>query len=96
MADGIIRKRLVFSGVVQGVGFRWRSRRAAEAFGATGWVRNDWSGTVTMDLQGTKAQIAAVLAAIERGSYIRIESVDARNIPVEKNESGFFFADERW
>ena len=96
MADGIIRKRLVFSGVVQGVGFRWRSRRAAEAFGATGWVRNDWSGTVTMELQGTEKQIESVLAAIERGSYIRIESVDARNIPVEKNESGFFFADERW
>ena len=96
MADGIIRKRLVFSGVVQGVGFRWRSRRAAEAFGATGWVRNDWSGTVTMELQGTEAQIAAVLAAIERGSYIRVEGLEARTIPAQKNERGFFFADEGW
>ena len=90
----IVRKRLIFSGLVQGVGFRWRARRAAEAVGATGWVRNDWSGTVTMELQGTEKQIESVLAAIERGSYIRIESVDA--LPVEKNESGFFFADERW
>ncbi len=96
MAEGIIRKRLVFSGIVQGVGFRWRARRAAEAVGATGWVRNDWSGTVTMELQGTEKQIESVLAAIERGSYIRIESVDARRIPAEENESGFFFADERW
>ena len=96
MTDEIIRKRLVFSGRVQGVGFRWRAQHAAEAVGATGLVRNDWGGTVTMELQGTERQIDAVLAAIERSSYIRVEGLDARRIPVEKNESGFFFADERW
>ena len=96
MSDEIIRKRLVFSGIVQGVGFRWRASRAAEAVGATGWVRNDWGGTVTMELQGTGAQIDSVIAAIERGSYIRVEGLDARRIPVEKNESGFTSADERW
>ncbi|MBR0207878.1 MAG: acylphosphatase [Oscillospiraceae bacterium] len=93
MADGVIRKRLVFSGIVQGVGFRWRARHAAEAVGATGWVRNDWSGTVTMELQGTEAQIAGVLAALERGAYIRIESIEARRIPTEENERGFRYAD---
>jgi acylphosphatase len=89
----IVRKRLIFSGLVQGVGFRWRARRAAEAVGATGWVRNDWSGTVTMELQGTEKQIESVLAAIERGAYIRIDSLEARRIPPEENERGFFFAD---
>ena len=96
MSDEIIRKRLVFSGIVQGVGFRWRARRAAEAVGATGWVRNDWDGSVTMELQGTRTQIESVITAVERGSYIRVEGIDARRIPVEKNESGFSFADERW
>ena len=96
MTDGTVRKHFVFSGLVQGVGFRWRARRAAEAFGATGWVRNDLGGTVTMELQGTEEQIESVLAAIERGSFIRIESVEARRIPTEENERGFFFADERW
>ena len=96
MTDEIIRKRLVFSGIVQGVGFRWRAMRAAEAVGATGWVRNDLRGTVTMELQGTEAQIEGVIAAVERGSYIRVEGLDAKRIPVEKNESAFFFADERW
>ncbi len=93
MAEEIIRKRLVFSGVVQGVGFRWRARRAAEAVGATGWVRNDWSGTVTMELQGTGRQIEAVLAAVERGSYIRIDGIESRRIPAEENDRDFFFAD---
>ena len=93
MADEIIRKRLIFSGAVQGVGFRWRARRASEAFGATGWVRNDWGDTVTMEIQGTEEQIDAVLAAIERGTYIRIESVEAETIPVIKGERNFMYAD---
>ena len=96
MADEIIRKHLIFSGIVQGVGFRWRARHAAEAFGATGWVRNDLRGTVTMELQGTAEQIEGVIAAIERGSYIRIEGLEAKRIPVEEGERGFFSADERW
>lgn len=90
----VVRKHFVFSGSVQGVGFRWRARHAAEAVGATGWVRNDWSGTVTMELQGSAAQIEAVLAAIERGLYIRIEDVSVQSIPTEPDERGFTTRDD--
>lgn len=93
MKDPLVRKHLIFSGAVQGVGFRWRARRAAEAYGATGWVRNDWNGTVSMELQGTEAQIRAVLEAVERGLYIRIEGFESRSIPVEPDERGFFALD---
>ena len=93
MSGGVIRKHLVFSGIVQGVGFRWRARRAAEFAGVSGWVRNDWSGTVTMELQGSEAQIVSVIAALERGSYLRIDGIDERRIPPEENERGFRFAD---
>ena len=50
----ILRRRLTFSGWVQGVGFRWRAVQAASAVGATGWVRNDPSGTVTMELRARR------------------------------------------
>ena len=46
----IIRKHIIFSGHVQGVGFRWRAAKAAEMYGCTGWVRNDWNGTVSMEI----------------------------------------------
>ena len=49
----VIRRRIRFLGRVQGVGFRYRARYAATAVGATGWVRNDVGGTVSMELQGT-------------------------------------------
>ena len=89
-----IRKRFVFFGNVQGVGFRWRARQAAAAAGASGWVRNDLRGSVTLELQGSREQIDAVLAAIERGRYIRIEDVEAQSLPLEPGERGFTTRDE--
>ena len=76
--DCIIRKNIVCYGWVQGVGFRYRARHAADLYGAAGWVRNDPDGSVTMEIQGTEDQIDKVIIAIERGTYIRIEDMDVR------------------
>lgn len=86
----MIRKRIVFSGWVQGVGFRYRARHAAELLGATGWVRNEYDGSVTMEIQGTEEQIDEVIRAIGRGRYVKIENMDVRTIPVIPNEQGFW------
>ena len=88
-APGVIRRHLIFSGRVQGVGFRYRAAKAAEMYGCTGWVRNDWNGTVTMEIQGTEEQIGRVILAIEKSRYIRIEDVNTRTIPPETGERGF-------
>ena len=86
----MIRKRIVFSGWVQGVGFRYRARHAAELLGATGWVRNEYDGSVTMEIQGTEEQIDGVIQAIGRGRYVKIENMDVRTIPVVPHEQGFW------
>ena len=85
----MIRKRFVFSGHVQGVGFRWRAKKAAEMYGVTGWVRNDWNGSVTMEVQGSEEQIDQVTAAIRRGMYIRIDTIECRTIPADPDVRGF-------
>lgn len=82
------RKRIVFYGSVQGVGFRWRARHAASLFHCSGWCRNEGDGSVTMEIQGEEEHIASVILAIERGAYIRIERMEAQTIPV-KEERGF-------
>ena len=87
--DRVIRKRLRFRGAVQGVGFRWRAKHAAAAVGVTGWVRNDADESVSMELQGTEEQIDRVIGMIGAGAYVRIESMEARSIPVEADERGF-------
>ena len=85
----MIRKRIVFYGWVQGVGFRYRALHAADLIGATGWVRNEFDGSVTMEIQGTEEQIDDVILAIERGRYVRIENMDSITIPVDPDERGF-------
>ena len=85
----MIRKRIVFSGAVQGVGFRYRAVHGAEHFGCTGWVRNDWEGTVTMEIQGNKEQIDKVLEVIAQGRYVDILGMDSKIIPVAEQEYGF-------
>lgn len=85
----MVRKYIVFYGAVQGVGFRYRAMHAAEMYGCTGWVRNEWDGSVSMEIQGTEEQIDAVILAIERGTFVHIENMDAKTVPVEESEYGF-------
>ena len=90
----MIRKRFVFIGRVQGVGFRYLTRRAADLIGVTGWVRNERDGSVTLEIQGTEEQVDGVMLAlkhmsIKRGRYVRIESIDEEEVPLVADETGF-------
>ena len=76
-------------GIVQGVGFRYRACHAADHFGTTGWVRNNYDGSVTMEIQGTEAQIDSVILAIEAGRFVRIENMSSELIPLLEDEKGF-------
>ena len=84
-----IRKRIKFTGLVQGVGFRWRAKNSAAALGLTGWVRNEYDGSVTMEVQGVEAAIDRMLAEISAGRYIDIDQMEARRISIDENERSF-------
>ena len=64
MQEDVRRLALRFTGEVQGVGFRWTSQRLANRLGLTGWVRNEWDGSVSMELQGTNDQIASFFGGL--------------------------------
>lgn len=87
--SGVIRRRISFYGCVQAVGFRWRAMNAAQLYGATGWVRNEYDGSVTMEIQGTEADIDAVVASLNNDDYIRIDRMDSRDIPADPDERRF-------
>ena len=55
-----VRRRLVVTGVVQGVGFRPFVWRRATRLGLAGWVANDSAGVV-IELRGSAAAVAAFL-----------------------------------
>ncbi len=85
----IKRKYIVFYGSVQGVGFRYRARQAADMVGCTGWVRNEWDGSVSMEIQGTELAIDQVILAIECGNYVQIENMDVKELELVEDEYGF-------
>ena len=90
----VIRKRLRFTGHVQGVGFRYRAEHTAAMTGATGWVRNDPDDAVSMEIQGTEEMIDRVIQMIEAGTYIRIDTIDAKTISIRPDERGFLTDEE--
>ena len=61
----MIRKHIVFHGFVQGVGFRYRAYHAANLYGCTGWVRNEWDGSVSMEVQGEEEQMDKVITFLK-------------------------------
>jgi acylphosphatase len=63
----VIRKRVVVSGLVQGVFFRDTCRREAVARGVSGWVRNRSDGSVEAVFQGDPAQVDAMVGWSRRG-----------------------------
>ena len=83
-----IRKHFYFSGRVQGVGFRYRSYYIAQSMGLTGWVRNLWDDRVEMELQGTREEIQEMVERLSQQSFVEIEGIEAREIPLEE-EFGF-------
>ena len=85
MAD--IRKRIVFHGRVQGVGFRYTAKYLAQSLGLTGWVRNEWDGTVTMEVQGRETLINKLLVGLNQNQFISIEWIDTKEIPLEEEKA---------
>ena len=81
------RRSIVFHGRVQGVGFRYRAKYLASALGLTGWVKNEYDGTVSMEVQGDSRMIDRLLVQINTGSYIQIDWIDSRIIPLEDERS---------
>ena len=84
-------KNVLYSGRVQGVGFRYSTKRIASGFDVTGWVKNLPDGRVEMLAQALEAdELDAFLEDIQQsslGSHIKQREVKA--IAAEPNLRGF-------
>jgi acylphosphatase len=85
----MVRRRVVFSGRVQGVGFRAAARESCAGRAVTGFVRNNADGTVTAEIQGDAAVVEAAEAAVRHGAPGRIERETGDEIAVVVGEVGF-------
>lgn len=85
----MVRKRITFYGIVQGVGFRWKSQKLADSLNLTGWVYNEYDGSVVMEVQGEEAIIDRMLQSLNQDRYIEITNMDAKTLSIDKEERGF-------
>jgi acylphosphatase len=71
-------KHILFSGQVQGVGFRYTANRIARRYNVTGFVRNLPDGGVEMLAQGSEQDIDNCIADIQDSfaGYIRDTQID--------------------
>ena len=83
----MIRKHVIVRGRVQGVGFRYTAKYLARSLELTGWVKNDWDGTVTMEVQGREQLINKLLTGLNHSRFISIEWMDTKEIPLEEERS---------
>ena len=84
-----IREHIIFSGRVQGVGFRYKANHLAGYFGLTGWIRNEYDGTVAGEFQGLESEIDMVIQRLMQDIYIRIDHVERKKLPLKEEERGF-------
>ena len=61
------RARLLISGRVQGVGYRYATVNAAKRFGLTGWVRNLDDGRVEAVAEGPREKIEELIRWAHQG-----------------------------
>ena len=89
LPEGTVRRHFSISGQVQGVGFRYRARYAAQALELTGWVENEDDGSVTLEVQGDPALFLKLFALIQRSDYIQITSLRQRDLAPDPWERDF-------
>ena len=79
-------RRVMVEGVVQGVGDREFTRRAALRLNVSGWVRNRSDGAVEALVRGSPASVEALIAEMRKGPrFAAVESL--RMIEHDETES---------
>ena len=72
----MIRCEAVFSGRVQGVGFRYTAQDYAQSLGLVGWIKNLPDRTVRMVVEGEESSIQDLIQYLEVNFIIKEKCVE--------------------
>ena len=82
-------KHIVFTGRVQGVGFRFTVFRIANRCQITGWVRNCPDGSVEMIAQGLAEAIDDCIRDIQQSFAEYIRETEIKHVPPDPKHKDF-------
>lgn len=80
-------KKVIYTGQVQGVGFRMTARRVAGRFAVAGHVRNLADGSVELLAEGEPTELERFLEAVAEAMEGYIDGQDVREEPVQNRTS---------
>ena len=78
-----VRKHMIFHGRV----FRYTAKYLARSMNLTGWVKNEYDGTVVMEVQGRETLIFELMKGLNRNQFIQIDWIDTEEMEPELESS---------
>lgn len=82
----MIARRIVYSGHVQGVGFRYSVKQIAAEFEVSGTVKNLTDGRVELFIQGDPHEVEGMMDAVKTShlnGFIRDDAVEEEKVRTE-------------
>lgn len=86
---GETAKHIIFSGRVQGVGFRFTAHNIASRYHLVGWVRNLADGTVEMMAQGNTDDVSDCIRDIGESFSGYVNDTKVEEIPIDPQHTSF-------
>lgn len=71
------------------MGFRYTALHAANMYRLTGYVKNEYDGSVTCEVQGDVEAIERFISTIRSGRFIDISGIDRTELELVPDERSF-------
>lgn len=83
------QREAYFRGMVQGVGFRYTTRRIAARYEVTGFVQNLPDGRVLLVAEGSSAELDRLINAVRAEMESYIDDIEINSRPATGQYQGF-------
>ena len=87
--EGIEARRVLYSGRVQGVGFRYTAKRIAQGYAVMGYVKNLRDGRVEMVVEGAREELDGLLNELAAAMTGNIEGTEVQTMPATGRYGAF-------
>jgi acylphosphatase len=89
-SGNIVRKKVIFSGRVQKVGFRLEVFHIATRLQLSGWVKNLEDGSVEAEFQGEESKITFLMNCMKSLKRASVKQVTVVDVPIDEGAADNF------
>jgi acylphosphatase len=82
------RYYIIYEGIVQGVGFRWKLMNIASRHNLTGYARNLDNGNVEVEVQGNDVD-EFIRESLSKDRFVKIYDYSIKEIALKDHETAF-------